>query len=45
LPTSKTHENKFEKGNTDVFLVRAINVGDIKQLKIGHDNKGFGPGE
>ena len=25
-------------------MVRAIDVGDLKQLKIGHDNKGFGPG-
>ena len=44
LESSKTHRNKFERGNTDTFLVRAANVGDLKQLKIGHDNKGIGPG-
>ena len=44
LDASKTHRNKFEKGNTDRFEVRAQNVGDLHLLKIGHDNKGIGPG-
>ena len=45
LSSSKTHKNKFERGNTDTFLVRAVDVGDLKQIKIGHDNKGIGPGK
>ena len=44
MTKSKNHRNKFEKGNTDTFVVRALNVGDILQIKIGHDNKGLGPG-
>ena len=44
LTKSKNHSNKFEKGNTDLFEINAQNVGDIKLLKIGHDNKGIGPG-
>ncbi len=44
LNSSKTHKNKFERGHTDTFVVRAVNVGDLKQIKIGHDNRGIGPG-
>ena len=44
LSNSKSHKNKFEKGNVDYFEVRAVDVGDIKKIKIGHDNKGVGPG-
>jgi hypothetical protein len=44
LDTSRTNKDKFERGNTDVFIVQALDVGDLKQLKIGHDNKGFGAG-
>ncbi|KAL4225451.1 Lipoxygenase y domain-containing protein 1 [Mactra antiquata] len=42
LKSSRTHSNKFEGGNTDEFLVEAVNIGELKKIKIGHDNKGGG---
>ncbi|XP_053384453.1 lipoxygenase homology domain-containing protein 1-like isoform X6 [Mercenaria mercenaria] len=42
LKSSRTHTNKFENGNTDEFLVEAVNIGELKKIKIGHDNKGGG---
>ena len=33
LTASKTHRNKFEKGNTDVFDVSAPNVGKLEKIK------------
>ncbi|XP_072045883.1 lipoxygenase homology domain-containing protein 1-like [Amphiura filiformis] len=45
LKKSKTHRDKFERGNTDEFEIDAKDVGDITKIKIGHDNKGaFGGG-
>ncbi|KAG2450199.1 hypothetical protein HYH02_000301 [Chlamydomonas schloesseri] len=35
--------NNFEKGQRDEFVHETIDIGPIKQLKIGHDNKGLGP--
>jgi hypothetical protein len=34
----------FEKGQTDVFKVKAANVGDIKRINISHDGHGIGNG-
>ena len=34
LEKSKTHRNKFEKGNTDQFTVREEYFGDILKLKL-----------
>ncbi|KAL5006870.1 hypothetical protein ScPMuIL_015676 [Solemya velum] len=42
LKSSKTHTNKFEKGKTDVFDLEAVNIGDLKKIRIGHDNAGGG---
>jgi len=27
----------FEQGNEDVFDLRAIDVGEVRKIKIGHD--------
>jgi len=34
--------NKFEKGSIDVFLVQAVDLGDLDTIRIGHDNWGAG---
>ncbi|PNH12713.1 Lipoxygenase y domain-containing protein 1 [Tetrabaena socialis] len=34
--------NNYERGQTDVFEVEAA-VGELKYIRIGHDNRGFGP--
>ncbi|XP_078530890.1 lipoxygenase homology domain-containing protein 1 isoform X2 [Lissotriton helveticus] len=44
LKASKTNKNKFERGKTDVFTVEAVDIGDLKKIKIGHDNKGSSAG-
>jgi len=33
LKSSRTHSNKFETGNTDEFLVEAVNIGDLKKIR------------
>lgn len=40
LKASKTHKNKFEKGYIDEFTVEAVNLGELKKIRIGHDNAG-----
>ncbi|XP_064496968.1 lipoxygenase homology domain-containing protein 1-like [Pseudopipra pipra] len=35
--------NKFEKGQVDVFTVKAIDLGELKKLRIRHDNSGTSP--
>uniref|UniRef100_A0A6B2KWS8 PLAT domain-containing protein n=1 Tax=Arcella intermedia TaxID=1963864 RepID=A0A6B2KWS8_9EUKA len=38
-------ENNFEKGKTDVFVLKGGNdLGELTKIHIGHDNSGFGPG-
>lgn len=37
-------ENNFERGNQDSFVVDAQNLGTLKQVRIRHNNRGFGPG-
>ncbi|XP_030048769.1 lipoxygenase homology domain-containing protein 1 [Microcaecilia unicolor] len=44
LKASKTNKNKFERGKTDVFTVEAVDIGELKKIKIGHDNKGGSAG-
>ncbi|KAM4708199.1 lipoxygenase homology domain-containing protein 1 [Discoglossus pictus] len=44
LKASKTNKNKFERGQTDIFTVEAVDIGDLKKIKIGHDNKGSSAG-
>ncbi|XP_060788698.1 lipoxygenase homology domain-containing protein 1 [Neoarius graeffei] len=40
LKASKTHKNKFEQGCIDEFIVEAVNLGELKRIRIGHDNAG-----
>uniref|UniRef100_A0A7N8X6X4 Lipoxygenase homology PLAT domains 1a n=1 Tax=Mastacembelus armatus TaxID=205130 RepID=A0A7N8X6X4_9TELE len=40
LKASKTHKNKFERGIIDEFTVEAVDIGQLKKLRIGHDNCG-----
>ncbi len=42
LKQSKTHRDKFERNQTDEFVVEAIEIGDIQKIRIGHDNFGGG---
>ncbi|RMC16365.1 hypothetical protein DUI87_06692 [Hirundo rustica rustica] len=35
--------NKFEKGQVDVFSIKAIDLGELKKLRIRHDNSGASP--
>ncbi|XP_026153735.1 lipoxygenase homology domain-containing protein 1 [Mastacembelus armatus] len=42
LKASKTHKNKFERGIIDEFTVEAVDIGQLKKLRIGHDNCGGG---
>ncbi|XP_058959077.2 uncharacterized protein [Pocillopora verrucosa] len=38
-----TFENNFEKGKVDNFQLNLMDVGEIKKIKIRHDNFGFMP--
>ncbi|XP_075441794.1 lipoxygenase homology domain-containing protein 1 isoform X2 [Ascaphus truei] len=44
LKASKTNKNKFERGQIDVFTVEAVDIGALKKIKVGHDNKGSSAG-
>ncbi|XP_060929737.1 lipoxygenase homology domain-containing protein 1-like [Limanda limanda] len=44
LKASKTHKNKFERGMIDEFTVEAVDIGQLKKLRIGHDNRGGSAG-
>lgn len=36
------NKNKFERNQTDEFVIESAAIGDIKKIRIGHDNKGGG---
>ena len=38
------NRNKFEKGNSDEFLIKAVDLRDINHIQIGHDNWGGNAG-
>ncbi|KAM3842453.1 LOW QUALITY PROTEIN: lipoxygenase homology domain-containing protein 1 [Diretmus argenteus] len=42
MKASKSHKNKFERGIIDEFIVEAVDIGPLKKLRIGHDNRGGG---
>ncbi|KAH9519113.1 Lipoxygenase y domain-containing protein 1 [Bulinus truncatus] len=42
LRQSENSTNKFERGKTDLFKLEATDIGKIKKIKIGHDNKKLG---
>uniref|UniRef100_A0A8C0FBZ6 Lipoxygenase homology domains 1 n=1 Tax=Bubo bubo TaxID=30461 RepID=A0A8C0FBZ6_BUBBB len=44
LKASKINKNKFERGKVDDFTVESVDIGDLKKIKIGHDNKGNSTG-
>ncbi|XP_030114351.4 lipoxygenase homology domain-containing protein 1 isoform X9 [Taeniopygia guttata] len=44
LKASKSNKNKFERGKVDEFTVESVDIGDLKKIKIGHDNKGNSTG-
>lgn len=33
LETSKSHKNKFERGQTDLFDIKESDIGDIRKIK------------
>lgn len=37
-------QNNFERGDTDIFVVYVMPVGDITKIRLRHDNKGKKPG-
>ena len=41
---TKKMVNFFEKGQRDAFTLEALDLGQLKRLRIEHDNKGFGGG-
>uniref|UniRef100_A0A673CI95 Lipoxygenase homology domains 1a n=1 Tax=Sphaeramia orbicularis TaxID=375764 RepID=A0A673CI95_9TELE len=40
LKASKTYKNKFERGCIDEFTIEAVDIGPLKKIRIGHDNRG-----
>jgi len=42
LEHSQEHVNKFEQNQVDTFTLDAINLGDLEEIRVRHDNKGFG---
>jgi len=36
--------NLFERGNTDVFNLECVELGELKKIRIGHDGTGIGAG-
>ncbi|XP_070556277.1 uncharacterized protein [Ptychodera flava] len=41
---SKTNDNKFQKGQKDIFEIEAVHLGDLKKVVVGHDGKAAGQG-
>lgn len=37
LKNSKEHRDKFQRGQTDSFTINAVDVGEVKKIRIGHD--------
>lgn len=44
LKSSKTYRDKFERNHGDLFTVEAADLGNLKKIKIGHDNAGLSAG-
>ena len=36
--------DEFEAGQTDVFIIESDDLGTIQEMRLWHDNTGFGPG-
>ncbi|XP_029447144.1 lipoxygenase homology domain-containing protein 1 [Rhinatrema bivittatum] len=41
---SKYQNSKFQQGQVDIFCIRAISLGQLKKVIIGHDGRGPGNG-
>ena len=37
-------ENNFERNKEDVFVLQMASVGNLKKIRVGHNNKGPSPG-
>ncbi|XP_071750893.2 lipoxygenase homology domain-containing protein 1 [Centroberyx gerrardi] len=44
LVNCKNNVNKFEKANMDEFIIEAVNIGQVRRVRIGHDGRGGGCG-
>ncbi|KAL8614278.1 hypothetical protein ACOMHN_007616 [Nucella lapillus] len=42
LKSSLTNKNKFERNQMDEFILETVNIGELKKIRIGHDNAGGG---
>jgi hypothetical protein len=41
LERSETHDDPFERGNTDIFSRELVDLGEIQRVRIWHDGKGM----
>lgn len=39
-----SNEGNFDRGSVDSFKIGIDDVGLLKKIRVGHDNKGIGPG-
>ncbi|XP_030070331.1 lipoxygenase homology domain-containing protein 1 [Microcaecilia unicolor] len=44
LHQSKNQTSRFQQGQVDIFCIRAISLGQLKKIIIGHDGSGPGNG-
>ncbi len=44
IPLKKDSGDPFEKGQTDLIIIKGLNVGEIKKINISHDGKSIGDG-
>lgn len=42
IDTHTPLSRSFEAGDTDVFNIQAPDVGELKKIRLYHDNKGLG---
>ena len=42
--TNSNYSNPFERDQTDMFVMTVINVGNVINVTVRHDNTGRGPG-
>ena len=42
LAKSQTFLNKFERGHVDIFQLETMDIGDLHQVILEHDNRGIG---
>ncbi|XP_072015822.1 lipoxygenase homology domain-containing protein 1-like [Amphiura filiformis] len=44
LEDSRTHLDKFEKNNADIFLTRTMSLGDLHKIRVWHDDSALQSG-